>query len=312
VERRTALSLVGAGLAGLAAAALPVAARGATPLRLATLPIDASALAFYAQDLGYFNDAGFDVSIQSIANGATITSAIAAGSLDIGWSNIVSLAAAYKHGIPIVIIGAGGVYTRGSLTNQLMIRKDSPIRTAADLTGKTIGCTGLSNIGQFAPELWIDKNGGASSGVHFIEFPLPELPAALDQKRVDAAWLAEPFITQASAIAKPLANCFDDVAPRWMLGAWFTTPAWATAHRDIVDTFRAIMAKTATWANGNQAQSGQILAKYAHLDPALLKNMRRITYGTRANAVEIQPVIDLSARYGALSATFSAQELLLS
>jgi hypothetical protein len=72
------------------------------------------------------------------------------------------------------------------------------------------------------------------------------------------------------------------------------------------------MAKTATWANANQAQSGQILAKYAHLDPALLKNMHRITYGTRANALEIQPVIDLSARYGALSTTFSAQELLLS
>jgi ABC-type nitrate/sulfonate/bicarbonate transport system substrate-binding protein len=309
IKRYTALSLIGA---GLSTAALPRAARAAVPLRIATLPIDASALAFYAQDLGYFNDAGFDVSIQSIANGATITSAIASGSLDIGWSNIVSLAAAYKHGIPVVIIGAGGVYTRGSLTNQLMIRKDSPIRTAADLSGKTIGCTGLSNIGQFAPELWIDKNGGASSSVRFIEFPLPELPAALDQRRIDAAWLAEPFITQASSIAKPLANCFDDVAPRWMLGAWFTTPAWVAAHRDIVDTFRTIMAKTATWANTNQAQSGQILAKYAHLDPALLKNMRRITYGTRANAVEIQPVIDLSARYGALAATFPAQELLLS
>jgi NitT/TauT family transport system substrate-binding protein len=309
IKRHTALSLAGA---ALASAALPVAARGATPLRIATLPIDTSALAFYAQDLGYFTDAGFDVSIQSISNGATITSAIAGGSLDIGWSNIVSLAAAYKHGIPVTIIGAGGVYTRGSLTNQLTVRKDSPIHTAADLSGKTIGCTGLSNIGQFAPELWIDKNGGTSSSVRFIEFPLPQLPAALDQGRVDAAWLAEPFINMAAPFSRPLANCFDDVAPRWMLGAWFTTPAWAAAHRDIVDAYRTVMAKTATWANANQQQSGLILAKYAHLDPALLKSMHRIAYGTRADAAEIQPVIDLSARYGALAATFPAQELMLS
>jgi NitT/TauT family transport system substrate-binding protein len=248
--------------------------------------------------------------VQSIANGATIAAAIASNSLDIGWSNIISLAAAYKHGIPVAIIAAGGVYTRGSLTNQLMVRKDSTIRTAADLSGKTIGCTGLTNIGQFAPQLWIDKNGGTASAVKFIEFPLPQLPAALEQKRIDAAWLAEPFINAATPFARPLANCFDDVGSRWMLGAWFTTPAWATANRPTVETFRTVMAKTATWANANPALSAAILAKYANVDPAALKNIHRITYGLRAEAAEAQPVIDLAARYGALTAPFPAQELL--
>ena len=308
MKRHQAIGLLGA---GLTAASFPLTARGATTLRLATLPIDASALVYYAKDLDYFSAAGLDVSIQSIANGAMIASAITAGSLDIGWSNIVSLAAAYKHGIPVTIIGAGGVYTRGSLTNQLTVRKDSAIHTAADLTGKTIGCTGLTNIGQFAPELWIDKNGGTSSTVKFIEFPLPQLPAALEQKRIDAAWLAEPFINAASAFGRPLANCFDDVAPRWMLGAWFTTPAWAAANKGTVDAFRAEMTKTALWANANQAQSATILAKYASVDPALLKSIHRITYGTKAEAAEIQPVIDLSVKYGALTASFPASELLL-
>jgi NitT/TauT family transport system substrate-binding protein len=307
MNRRDVLCVLAA---GAAMTALPRTARGATALRLATLPIDASALAYYAKDLDYFKDAGLDVAVQSITNGATIAAAISSNALDIGWSNIVSLAAAYKHGIPVAIIGAGGVYTRGSLTNQLMVRKDSTIHTAADLSGKTIGCTGLANIGQFAPQLWIDKNGGTASAVKFIEFPLPQLPAALEQKRVDAAWLAEPFINAALPFARPIANCFDDVAPRWMLGAWFTTPAWATANRPTVDTFRAVMTKTATWANANQAQSAVILAKYANVDPAALKNIRRITYGTRAEAAEVQPVIDLAARYGALAATFPAQELL--
>jgi NitT/TauT family transport system substrate-binding protein len=309
VKRQHALELVGA---GLTAASLAQPARAATEVRLATLPIDGSALAYYAKDLGYFSDAGLDVGIQSIANGATITSAIASGSLDIGWSNIVSLAAAYKHGIPVCIIGAGGVYTRGLLTNQLVVRKDSTIHTAADLSGKTIGCTGLTNVGQFAPELWIDKNGGTSSSVKFIEFPLPQLPSALEEKRIDAAWLAEPFINAASAFGRPLANCFDDVAPRWMIGGWFTMRSWAAAHRDVVEAFRTVMAKTATWANANPSQSLVILAKYANVDPAALKSMHRIPYGTRAEASEIQPVIDLSAKYGGLTASFPAQELLLS
>lgn len=307
MKRQRALDVL---FAGLLTAAAPVPARAATALRVATLPIDGTALAYYAKDLNYFQDAGLDVTIASISNGAVITSGVIANSIDIGWSNIVSLAAAYKRGLPVTIIAAGGIHTTGSLATQLMVRKDSPLRTAADLTGKTIGCTGLANIGQFAPELWIDKNGGTSSSVKFIEIPLPELPAALEQGRVDAAWLAEPFIAAAAPFARTFATCFDAVAPRWMLGAWFTTPSWASAHRDAVDAFRAVMTKTATWANANQSQSALILAKYSNLDPNVLKNMHRITYGTRPEAAQIQPVIDLSARYGAIPATFPAQELM--
>jgi len=305
MKRAHALGIIGA------AAAAPLApARAATALRLATLPIDGTALAYYAKDLNYFADAGLDVTIQSISNGATITAAVIGGTLDIGWSNIVSLAAAYKRGLPVAIIAAGGIHTPGSLATQLMVRKDSPLRTASDLSGKVIGCTGLANIGQFAPELWIDKNGGNSGSVKFIEVPLPELPAALEASRVDAAWLAEPFIHAAEPFARTFATCFDAVAPRWMLGAWFTTPAWASAHRDTVEAFRNVMSKTATWANANQTQSGLILAKYSNLDPSVLKTMHRITYGTRAEAAQIQPVIDLSARYGAIAATFPAAELM--
>jgi ABC-type nitrate/sulfonate/bicarbonate transport system substrate-binding protein len=95
-----------------------------------------------------------------------------------------------------------------------------------------------------------------------------------------------------------------------MLGAWFTTTAWANAHRDVVDAFRAVMTKTATWANANPQLSALILAKYSNLDPNLLKSMHRITYGTRPEAAQIQPVIDLTARYGAISASFPAQQLM--
>ncbi len=309
MNRQNALGILGA---GLATSALSVPARAATPLRLATLPLDGTALAYYAKDLGYFQDAGLDVTIESITNGAAITAAVLANSLDIGWSNTISLAAAYKRGLPVVVIGAGGIATTGNLATQLMVRKDSPIRTATDLTGKVIGCTGLANVGQYAPELWIDKNGGKSSAVKFVEVPLPEIPAALQQNRIDAGWLAEPFVTLAEPFARTLATCFDDVSPRWMLGAWFTTRGWASAHKDVVDAFRAVMTKTAIWANANQAQSALILAKYANLDPNLLKKMHRITYGTRPEAAEIQPVIELSVRYGAIAASFPAQELIYS
>jgi NitT/TauT family transport system substrate-binding protein len=309
MNRHHALSAIAG---GLAAASLPAGARAATAVRIATLPVDGTALAYYAKDLNYFQDVGLDVTIQSITNGAAITSSVISNSIDIGGSNIISLAAAYKRGLPVTIIGAGGMHVTGSLATQLMVKKDSPIHTAADLSGKVIGCTGLADVGQFGPELWIDKNGGKASTVKFIEVPFPQLPSALEQGRVDAAWLAEPFVHAAEPFSRTLATCFDAVAPRWMLGAWFTTPAYASAHRDVVDSFRTVMTKTSTWANANPALSAAILAKYSNLDLATVKSMHRIAYATRPEAALVQPAIDLAARYGAIAAAFPAQEIIYS
>jgi NitT/TauT family transport system substrate-binding protein len=299
MNRRHALGLIGA---GLAAGSIEPPARAAATIRLATLPVDGTALAYYAKDLNYFQDAGLDVTIQSIPNGQVITASVISNSLDIGWSNIISLAAAYKRGLPVTIIGAGGMSVAGSLATQLMVKKESSIRTATDLSGKVIGCTGLADVGQFGPMMWIDKNGGKSSLVKFVEVPFPQLPAALEQGRVDAAWLAEPFIHAAEPFARTVATCFDAVAPRWMLGAWFATPAYASANRAVIDSFRTVMTKTATWANANQSLSAVILAT--------VKSMHRIAYATRPEAALIQPAIDLAARYGAITASFPAQEIM--
>jgi ABC-type nitrate/sulfonate/bicarbonate transport system substrate-binding protein len=309
MNRQHALGIIGAALAAGSSSAV---ARAATPVRVATLPVDGTALVYYAKDLNYFQDVGLDVAIQSITNGAVITSSVISNNVDIGWSNIISLAAAFKRGLPVTIIGAGGMHVTGSLATQLMVRKDSAIHTASDLSGKVIGCTGLADVGQFGPELWIDKNGGKASTVKFIEVPFPQLPAALESGRVDAAWLAEPFIHAAEPFARTLATCFDAVAPRWMLGAWFTTPAYASAHRDVIEQFRTVMTKTSTWANANPALSAVILAKYSNLDPNTVKSMHRITYAVRPEAALVQPAIDLAARYGAIAASFPAQEIMYS
>lgn len=48
-------------------------------------------------------------------------------------------------------------------TAGIVVGKNSAIVTGRDFTGKTVGVTGLLNIGQVTTEQWIDKNGGDSS-----------------------------------------------------------------------------------------------------------------------------------------------------
>ncbi len=307
MDRRTILAGLGA---GLAAATAPSRARAADALHIATIPLDAGAEAYYAADLGYFRDAGIDATIDPIPSGAAILSAVAGGSVDIGFSNLISIAVAYKHNVPVTLIAPGSLYTASIPTSVLMVPANSPAKTAKDLNGKTLGVNGLKTITQYAPQLWIDKNGGDSTSVKFVEMTFPQIIAALAANRIDAAIVADPFIAQAKPAARVLSDAYDAIGSRYIIGCWFSTTQWASTHASLAARFAQVIAKTAQWANTHKPQSGDILAKYAKMDPAVAATMLRVDYAPRFERPEMQPVIDLVARYGGLTATFPADELI--
>jgi NitT/TauT family transport system substrate-binding protein len=307
MNRRNALAGLGA---GIAAAATPLAALANDPLHIASIPLDAGAEAYYAYDLGYFRDAGIDATVDSIPSGAAILAAVASGAVDVGFSNLISIAVAYKHNVPVTLLAPGSLYTASIPTSVLMVPKDSPAKTARDLNGKTLAVNGLKTITQYAPELWIDKNGGDSTTVKFVEMTFPQIVEALGTNRIDAAIVADPFIAQAKPAARILADAYDAIGSRYIIGCWFTTTQWAAAHPALAGRFAQAIARTALWANTHKPQSGQILAKYSKMDPAVAATMLRVDYAPRFVKSDMQPVIDLVARYGGLSASFPADELI--
>jgi NitT/TauT family transport system substrate-binding protein len=279
-------------------------------LRIATLPQDAGSEIFYASDMGFFAKAGIDVKLEIAQNGPAVAAAVAANALDVGFSNALSIEIAYKKGLPFAFIAPAALYSSAAPTSLLMVKKDSPIRTARDLDGKTIGANGLRNIGQMGPALWIDKNGGDSSSVKFVEIPGDEMAPALDQGRLDAAFLPEPQASLAKRVARVLAKAYDAIGDGFMIGGYFTTRQWADAHPDLYGKFVSVMRETALWANKNPDKSAAILAKYTKIDLQVVKGATRARFGEILSAQAIQPTIELAARYKLIEAVFPAQELI--
>lgn len=193
---------------------------------------------------------------------------------------------------------------------EIVVPKNSQIKVASDFDGKTMACSELGTLGQLACAEWIDKNGGNSRQVEFIEIPFPAMSQALAQGRVDSAFPAEPFLTESKEIARIIADPFALVASRFNLGVWITTRQWADNHRDVLAAFVAIMEKTALWANVHHNQTAAILAKYGKLNPVVTKDMLRVPYALRLLRSEIQPVLDLATKYGTLSREISADQLI--
>lgn len=299
----------------VSAALVPSALRAApadapATINVGALPLDTIGTVYYAQDLGYFKDAGLTVNIQTMPGGPQAAAAVAGGAVDVSVGPITVIALGYLHGVDFKFIAPAAVITGKTFTDPLMVAIDSPIHTGADLNGKTIGISGLKSMQQVSAMAWVDTHGGDAKTLKFIEIPFPQMGAALAQHRVDAVTSVEPFATSFKGVARSLGNAPDGIAPVFMELGYYAGPAWLQANAATATRFVNVLRQAAVWANAHRKESADILVRYAKLDPDVASSMARATYGTTLSAAMIQPVIDASVKYGVLDKTFPASELI--
>lgn len=306
--RRRALLGLAAGVAAPALNGAPARAQTAT-LRVGNVPLDSSSSIYAAQAQGFLTRAGIAVEITEFTNGGAIGSAVVGGSLDIGGVNVLSLATAHQNGVPLRIVASGSTYTTKNPTTEMLVPNGSPLKTARDLNGKTVAVNVLKGIAHISAQGWIDRNGGDSQSVKFVEVPFATMPAGLAANRYDAAVVAEPQLTESRGQARVFGKSYDGIADLWMIDGWVASESWLAANRDLARRFATAMQQAAVWANAHQDQTAVIVSQNMKIDLAVVRAMHRATFLERTNLAVVQPVIDVGARYGALKAAFPAPEL---
>jgi NitT/TauT family transport system substrate-binding protein len=313
LTRRTALAT---GIAALAAGAT-ARAQTATPdlavLRLASSPADDTMPVIYAQQNGAFRRAGIDVQLSRASSGSAVASAVAGGSVDIGKSSVVSIVTAHAKGLPFVWIAPASMYVPAAPDGGLIVATSSPIKTGRDLNGKVVATPALGDLNNIATRAWVDQNGGDSKSIQFVEVPVAAQAAALDEGRIAAGGIINPFLGEALASGKTrfLAPFYSAIANRFMLSGWFTTADFAAKHRDAIASFQRIIEATSTYTNAHHAETVPLLATWSGITPDAAARAPRMTNGTRITPEDVQPVIDLLARYGVIPKAFDAREMIV-
>ena len=297
--------------ASAALALAPQIARADGPIRVMTLPIDQGAQCFYAQDLGMFKKAGLDAQVSITNFGTQVAAAVAGGAIEIGQSNIMSLATAFEKGLPFALIAGAGLYSTAKPTSMMIVAKNSALKTAKALSGKTVAVNGLKSITQISVQAWADQNGGDSQQIKFVEMPFVEMEGALMSGRIDMALLADPNATTllAGGHTRPFGKAFDAIGKEFLIGGWFAKTDWIAANTDTVRKFIAVMRESAQWANkpADFSQSATILEKYTKV---AVGAANRVAYAERLDPALIQPSIDTAAKYGLLKASFPAAKMI--
>ena len=100
---------------------------------------------YMAQKLGYFREAGLDVSIQTPSDPAAPIKLLAAGKTDLAISYEPEVMLAREQGLDVVAVGA---LVDRPLTSLIWLKK-SGIKRVADLRGKTIATAGIPYQGAY-------------------------------------------------------------------------------------------------------------------------------------------------------------------
>jgi NitT/TauT family transport system substrate-binding protein len=282
---------------------------GLVQLKLGVIPVEAGAEAYYATDMGFFKKQGLDVDMQTMQNGASIAAAVAGGTLDVGFADTISISSAHSRGLPFIFLAPALLNSYVAPTLALMVAGNGPIHEAKDLNGKTIGVNGLNNITMLPFEAWIDRSGGDSKSIKWIEIPIPAADDAVVAGKIDAATIGEPFIT--FGIDKSLRALYVEknaIAPRYVLAGFMTTKDWAAKNPALAAKFIAAIKEAGQWANANPAASAAILAKYTKIPQPVVDRMKRGQFAETLLVSDFQPVIDAAAKYGVLPKAFPATE----
>ena len=289
---------------------------GLTTIRIVDAGQDVDAEAFYAQDLGIFKKYGINAEITLLrkGGGAAAVAAVAGGSADVGEGDLVSAANAHQRGIPIVLLAPSGIFRASAPTTEVIVAKDSPIKSGKDLEGKSIALISPEGPSRIATNLWLENAGAQLDKVSFIELPAVDMAAAVDRGTVAAAVINEPSLVASQSCCRVLGNNFQSVGNTWQLNVWYSSADWIAKNAALARKFAQAMREAAVWANNpaNHAKSGEILSKYTPFPADLLPKMNRATYGETLDPKTMQPILDAALRYKALQTAIPPQSIISS
>jgi NitT/TauT family transport system substrate-binding protein len=304
-------------LAGVSLALLPrTAFAQASHVRMAGVFSDLFAEPFYAQAAGAFGRAGMTVEATSLNNAGAVAAALSGGAMELGVGDLVSGVNAIVKGVPILLVAGGGLYRESQQeTGILAVVKDSPLRAARDLAGKSIGVPTLVGLTTACVRAWLAANGVAVESVKLVEIPQAAVVPALQRGTLDVGLLAEPFVTQNRDVVRSVGypnNVIADRTPNkeFPVSVWYAAKSWVDEDRARAHRALDAIYETARWANAHHDETFAILVRDGQLDASKLQGLPRVPYATALTPAMVQPILDVALQGKIFSQPLDAASLI--
>jgi NitT/TauT family transport system substrate-binding protein len=280
-------------------------------IRLAGVQTDDLTPVYYAEKAGLYQKAGIDVEIVPTSSGTAATTALVSGAYEMSKGSLISGLVAHLRDLPLVMVANGAIWDPKVPFSMLLVAADSTIKTGADLNGKTIGVPALNDLNTLVSSAWVDKNGGDSKTLKFVEIPNSVEADALASHRIDATVMQDPQMAAAvdSGKAREVAPAYSAVSTHFVFGAYFANKDWAVTHVNAIRTFTRVTYQAAAYTNAHHAETAAMMADVTKIPLAVFQKMGRVDGATTSDPSLIQPLIDAAAKYKQIPRAFPAKEM---
>ena len=284
---------------------------GRTKVTVAALPLVDCAMLYIAQDRGLFEKEGLDVRIQQIQQSLQALPPLSKGQIDmVASANYVTYFQAQEKGTLDVRIVAEAIRAAPHMMD-VLVPKDSDIKSVADLTGRKLAVNVLNNVQSLTFDEIVAEQGAGKPV--YRQIPFPQMGAALDKGQVDAVHAVEPYDSsiQDELGARVLVDGASAPVQGIPLSGYITTERYASEHADALAAFqRAIKAAVDIAAKDPEAVR-DILPTYTKVTAQQAKKIDLPVFPPTMDARQIARLTDLMKKQGMLNKPIDPATLLV-
>lgn len=144
----------------------------------------------------------------------------------------------------------------------LVVRPDEQIKTAADFRGKTIATPQLGNTQDISCRAWLKAQGfkvtQTGGDVTVLPTANPDQLNLFQQKKVDAVWTVEPWVTRLEREGNGKVFLEDkDVLTTWLV----TSAKFLKEHRDLAQKIAAANVELTQWIQSHPEEAQKELVQ---------------------------------------------------
>jgi NitT/TauT family transport system substrate-binding protein len=219
----------------------------------------ANAPVVIADKNGLFKAEGVDVKVIQFASGPLLNQALAAGEIDLAYVGTPPVYHWFSRGLESKILAKVNYGQEA-----VIVRKDSGINAIADLKGKKMAGVRKGSGADVLLRGYVLGEMGKVEGdkdVTIVQMPTANMPSAVEEKVVDAAYIWEPFTSQ--SLARGNTKIILDINSTLPQHPWYVViaPPKALAERrdDIVKALRAHK-KAVEYLNSSPTAGNDLIA----------------------------------------------------
>lgn len=271
-----------------------------TQLTVGVIPIAPSAAVQLGINEGIFEKHGLDIELETGQGGAAMLPAVSSGGMDIAVGNPLSVILAHTKGLDIgILTGYTHANKQGQDVTGVVTAADSGIESAADLEGKTVSVNTLNGQGDVTIKEAVAQDGGDPSKVQFVEVAFPDAQAQVENGNIDAAWMAEPFLTKALESGMEVATYnYQETIPGLSTMVTFSSKKFVEGNPETAEAWRAAVGEALDYAQQNPDEVRAILPEFLKMNEKLAKDLPLENHSAKVDRQMLQQLTDLMVKYG--------------